>query len=1167
MLTTISTEVDRAGEFRLAGSDAEFSIRRIPKEPMKRNAFTRILGVGLTGVVMSTQAAYHEIVLKDKPAAYWRLNDTKADSIKNHALGENAAQLDGVTSGKVTLKQSGPATETFPEFEPDSASAAFTGKGDYVRIKDPGANSPLDFKLGESITLEAWVFLNKISDGQQVYVIGKGRTGAKGMAADNQNWALRLRGEDGEACVSFLFRDERSGKEKPRTSDEFWHRWSSTKGFVPGAGWQHVAITYTFGKGDSIKGYLNGVEVKGKWDMGGKTDLGPVVDDDEVWIGSSMGGSAGNSFNGLINEVALYRRTLSASELKNRYRYIPPSPKIDVALLPKDAVRVEIVEDIPTAANWNFTPGKPVESFTIPAFGLTDVPKKYSERGVVLDRSPAFMVRAAAHVTLPAGEHKILMRSLRTSRLFWDGQLLGIAKAVAGNSGGHGEVAPIPENLPPGLRFLRNGHTEMEFTVKSDGKPHVVVAEAYVGGKGLKPDLGEFTLSVSTKGGLYRLLAPKVNVPHTDEGFLAYAEEQRAQFDKMERQRRTESLVEENKYWAKRHEFARKVMANVPAPEVPKTSGAAVQNDVDRFINARLETKNVKPAALVDDWTFLRRLSIDTTGLVPSPEQIKEFFNDKSADRRAKAIERFLNHPSWADNWVPYWQDVLAENPAILKPTLNNSGPFRFWIHESFADNKPIDRFATELISMEGSVYRGGPGGFSLATENDVPMADRAQIVSQAFLGMNLACARCHDAPYHDFKQAELFSLAAMLKQGPQEVPKSSSIPPNANIKVGRLVNVTLKPGEKVDPAWPFAKKAMHDELAVETLRENPTTREQLAAYITDPRNERFAKVIANRVWKRYFGYAIVEPVDDWETAKASHPELLAWLGRELTVNNYDLKHLARVIFNSHAYQRAIVHQDGDLTDPKVRDFAGQYRRRMSAEQIVDSMYSATGKQFDSELLTLDNDSRQAAKDFLNLGVPRRAWEFTSLSNDRDRPALAMPKTQEIINTLAMFGWRESRQSALSARDDSPNVLQPAALANGEMGNGRIARLCDGCDLTELCVTQQPVEQLVKQLFQRLLTREPSSEELATFSEYLKTGYEQRVLPAPAKSLKKEYDPSLLLSWSNHLNSKATEIKMALEEKARRGDEPTPRLQAAWRERAEDLVWALVNTPEFVFVP
>jgi len=1167
MMMSISTAVRSGVSFGLAGGGRKFRIKGNTQRTMKRNAFIRILGIGLAGLAIQVQAAYHEIVIKDKPVAYWRLNDAKPDSIKNHAPGEQAAKLDGTIAGKVAVQQAGPSNETFPEFEPDSTAAAFSGKGDYVRVKDPGADSPLDFKLGDAITIEAWVYLNKLGDNQNVYIVGKGRTGIKGFASDNQNWALRLRGDDGQACLSFLFRDARSGKEKAKNSEEFWHRWTATKGFVPGAGWHHVAVTYSFGKGDSVKGYMDGQEVKGQWDMGGKTDLGPVVDDDEVWIGSSMNGSAGSSFNGLINEVAIYRRALSSSDLKKRYRYIPTGPKVDITALPKDAVQVDIVENIPTESNWNFTPGKPTETFTIPAFGLAQVPKKYNEHGVVIDRSPAFLVRSAAMITLPKGEHTLLLRSLQSSRLFLDGQLLGVTKFIVPNGSGHGQVDPIPQDLPAGLRFLRTGHDELEIKVTSEGKPQLMVLESIVGGKTLKPEVGELTVSVSTKGGLYHLVAPKVRVPHTDEDFLAYVDNQTAQFGKLEYARRHDQLKEENKYWAERHKFARKVVAQMPALKIPTTSGAAVQNNIDRFINARLEAENIKPAGLTDDWAFLRRLSLDTTGLVPTPEQIKVFMNDKSPDRRAKAIERFMSHPSWADNWVPYWQDVLAENPAILKPTLNNSGPFRYWIHESFLDNKPIDRFATELISMQGSVYHGGPGGFSLATQNDVPMADRAQVVSSAFLAMNLACARCHDAPYHDFKQADLFSLAAMLKQGPQEVPKSSSIPANANIKVGRLVNVTLHPGEKVEPVWPFAKKAMHDELAPGTLREPKDSREQLAAYVTDPRNERFAKVIVNRMWKRYFGYALVEPVDDWETSKASHPELMEWLARELVSHDYDLKHVAGLIFNSHSYQRVVVHQDGDLTDPKVRNFAGQYRRRMTAEQIVDSMYAAVGKQFDSELLTLDNDSRRSAKDFLSLGVPKRAWEFTSLSNDRDRPALAMPKTQEIVNALAMFGWRESRQNALSVRDDSPNVLQPAELANGEMSNGRIARLCDDCDITELCVQKQPVEALVKQLFQRLLTREPSSEELAAFAEHLKPGYAERVLDVPPKSLKKEYDPSLLLSWSNHLNAKATEIKMALEEKARRGEEPTPRLQANWRERAEDLVWAMVNTPEFVFVP
>ncbi|MEW6307301.1 MAG: DUF1553 domain-containing protein, partial [Verrucomicrobiota bacterium] len=659
-------------------------------------------------------------------------------------------------------------------------------------------------------------------------------------------------------------------------------------------------------------------------------------------------------------------------------------------------------------------------------------------------------------------------------------------------------------------------------------------------------------------------LSPKETIPHTDEGWTAYVEARLQRLAALDAQRRKDAAAEENQYWQERHELARKLLAQLPAPKVPQVSGKAVHNDIDRFINARLKAAKVKPAALVDDWSFLRRVSIDVLGTVPTPGMIAAFQNDQSPNRRANFIDRVLASPSWADNWVGYWQDVLAENPGILKPTLNNTGPFRWWIHESFLDNKPMDRFLTELVMMEGSVYHGGPAGFGLATQNDVPMADRGQVLSQAFLAMNLACARCHDAPYHDFKQKDLFGLAAMLKKGPEAVPASSSIPAKANIKVGRLVNVTLKPGEKVEPYWPFSK-AMDAELPPGVVRNQHDSREQLAAFITDPRNERFARVMVNRLWKRYLGVGLVEPVDDWETAKASHPELLSWLARELAMNNFDLKHVARLILNSHTYQRAVLAQTASSDKPEERLFASPVRRRLTAEQIVDSLWAAVGKKLEGEELTLDNDARRAAKDFLNLGYPRRAWEFTSLSNDRDRPALAMPRTQEIVNVLGMFGWREARQSALSVRDDSPNVLQPAVLANGDMGNGRIARLTDDCAVTEMCVKPQPLPELIKAVYLRVLSRPPSAEEAAMFAEHLKHGYEQRVLPGKAK--KKEYDPTLLLSWSNHLNAKATEIKLEAERKARLGDEPTDRLRPDWRERMEDMLWALVNSPEFVFIP
>ena len=123
-----------------------------------------------------------------------------------------------------------------------------------------------------------------------------------------------------------------------------------------------------------------------------------------------------------------------------------------------------------------------------------------------------------------------------------------------------------------------------------------------------------------------------------------------------------------------------------------------------------------------------------------------------------------------------------------------------------------MDRFATELILMEGSIHYGGPGGFSVATRKRCADGGQgADCRRRPFSACRLQCARCHDAPYHDFKQKDLFSLAAMLKREPQQVPLSSSIPTNANIVIGRVVNVTLKPGSRVEPAWPFPEVVPDD--------------------------------------------------------------------------------------------------------------------------------------------------------------------------------------------------------------------------------------------------------------------------------------------------------------------------------------------------------------------
>ena len=172
-----------------------------------------------------------------------------------------------------------------------------------------------------------------------------------------------------------------------------------------------------------------------------------------------------------------------------------------------------------------------------------------------------------------------------------------------------------------------------------------------------------------------------------------------------------------------------------------------------------------------------------------------------------------------------------------------------------------------------------------------------------------------------------------------------------------------------------------------------------------------------------------------------------------------------------------------------------------------------------------------------------------------------------IGDMLTTFGWRESRQSPQSVRDHAPNVLQPAALANSLLSNGRIARLSDDHAITALALEEQPLAALIERTFQRLLTRPPTGGEVARFSALLAPGYAQRRLAPSGSQAHLMVGPPRAVSWANHLHPDATRIKQELERAARQGDPPTDRLRSDWRERMEDMVWALVNSPEFMFVP
>jgi hypothetical protein len=579
--------------------------------------------------------------------------------------------------------------------------------------------------------------------------------------------------------------------------------------------------------------------------------------------------------------------------------------------------------------------------------------------------------------------------------------------------------------------------------------------------------------------------------------------------------------MEREKFWKTRHQWARE-----EANGWVRTERADLSKGLGKGI---------------DDSVFLRRLALTLLGRIPTLDEIEQFLADRRPDKRSRVIDEFLASPEWADGWVGYWQDVLAENPSVVFPTLNNSGPFRGWIHKSFRDNQPFDRFATELMLMEGSGGKGtedSPASFALATRNDVPMAMRANVALKAFAGVDLKCSRCHDSPVDRFKQADLFQLAALLNNGPLKVPATSV----AAIAQGTKIRTSLKAGDAIVP----------DKLTAHWLTEAGSTtglksiepgnhRAVFAAVVTSPRNSRFSDVIVNRVWKRYFGTALVEPVDHWNE-NPERPELLQRLSGEFVTGGYDLKGLARRILNSAAWQSA------------------RQRERMSAEQLVDSLFLAAGKEFEAETMGVHATDPGSAQ----LPQPKRAWQFAALPNERDRPALGMPVNQTIIDVMTAFGWKGSRQQPKSERENITTALQPLILFNGTMSQ-RIVRLSDRSRITELCLEDQSVARLVERLFLTVLSRHPDPVEGRAFEAALEAGYQNRRTGQPAMKL-----PPLTTfqpDWRKHLQAEQTSLMMAAQKRVARGERPTERLEAGFRERVEDCLWALVNSPEFLLIP
>jgi Protein of unknown function (DUF1549)/Protein of unknown function (DUF1553) len=487
----------------------------------------------------------------------------------------------------------------------------------------------------------------------------------------------------------------------------------------------------------------------------------------------------------------------------------------------------------------------------------------------------------------------------------------------------------------------------------------------------------------------------------------------------------------------------------------PKLTSA---NLVDDFVYANLKRLNVQPSRSTNDSEFLRRISLDLRGILPSAEEYDAFLTNKAPDKRAKAIDTFLDSPEFVDMRVLRLGDMLRIHPRNLGNNISgerSAALFTEWLKDAVAQNVPYDQFVKQLLVARGSSYTNGPTNFYRIDRNP---DERMETTAQAFLGQRMACARCHKHPFDRWTTDDYWNFAAFMgRVGTRNgnLDGESEIYYNAG---GRVTNqsVTGKNRGKEAPPTLLGTGAPMD---TESLRPSRRTQESgpdlvavLADWVTNRENPYFAKATVNRIWSHYLGRGIVHPVDDMRTTTpASVPGLLEALAKDFIGHQYDTKHLIRTIMNSRTYQTASEVNATNTLDNQF--FSHFYPRPMLGQVLLDNLNLATGSterfgDFPTE--TRATQLSLPSNSFFMDCFGRSQREFLAELEPKNEPTLV-----QVLHVL-----------------NSPYVDQKI-----RAGSGTVATLVRDKALSN--------EEIIKKLYLRTLSRLPSPTELAAAVKHL----------------------------------------------------------------------------------
>jgi len=489
----------------------------------------------------------------------------------------------------------------------------------------------------------------------------------------------------------------------------------------------------------------------------------------------------------------------------------------------------------------------------------------------------------------------------------------------------------------------------------------------------------------------------------------------------------------------------------------------APANIVDSHVFAQLQRLKINPAPVCDDATFLRRVFLDLTGLLPTAQKAQEFLASTDPNKRSSLIDELLASPEFVDFQTLRWADLLR----VEDKTLDSKGveAFHHWIRESVATDKPLNQFAAEIIASRGSTYTEPASNFYRALRTP---EERAESAAQVFLGIRLQCAKCHNHPFDRWTQDDYYGWTNFFARVDYKIIENKRRDENDKHEFnGEQIVFQKSEGDVKNPTTGktigvrFLGDASAEATAMATKKDIDRL-QQLAVWLSDPANDRFAATQANRIWFQLMGIGIVDPIDDFRsTNPASNPELLKALQTEFVSSNYSVRKLMRLILNSATYQLSSEVNETNRLDETL--FSHVVPRRLTAEQTLDCV---------GQVL-------QTSAKFGGHPEGTRAVQLSGVRNGGNR--YSHPENGDRFLTL--FGKPSRLQTCECERTGETTLAQTMELVSGELISDLLRD--NQNSVAQALSSDLSTDEFVTQLYWAALTRGPSADELSAMRSYV----------------------------------------------------------------------------------